>query len=235
MTIIAAVTALALAQAGTSIQSYVQSNLDDATFTARILKGDQRELRKINDSFGESYRFETTTIRFKEPFKMRLEANVEDTKILYILNGPMQYIKIPRARINSKTNLSDKPGRRQTPLDFGLLTPSLFDGLFQAKFVRMDRASGDAVFDLTYPARLDDTTRHRIWVDPEKKYVTKREWYNQSGRQLATFYYENPKNEKGVWLPTKLTVKNVDGRIAGVTAYDAIKVNTGLADSLFQG
>lgn len=230
-----ALAALILTQGTPAIQNFVQTNLEDASFAARVVKADQKELRKINEDFGASYRFESTNIKYKEPFKLRIEAKVDDSNILFILNGVTQYIKVPRSKVNIKTNLADKPGRRQTALDFGMLTPSLFDGLFQAKFVRTDRATGNAVFDLTYLAKFDDTTRHRIWIDPEKKYVTKREWYNQPGRQIATFYYEAPKLENGVWLPTKLTVKNVEDKVAGITTYDAIKVNTGLADSLFAG
>lgn len=234
MITLTAVAALALAQTPT-ITQYVQRNLDDATFRARVLKADQRELLKINKDFGTSYRFETTTIKFKEPLKLRLEASVEDTNLLYIIDGPIQMIKIPRMKINQREDLSKKPGRRQTPLDFGILTPALFDNLFVAKFVRNDRATGDVVFDLTYQTSLDDTTRHRIWIDSEKKIVTKREWYNQQGRQLATFTYENPQQESGVWVPTKLTVKNTDNKVAGVTSYTDIKINSGLADSLFKG
>jgi outer membrane lipoprotein-sorting protein len=235
MTTLTAVAALSLGFQTPSINQYVQRNLDDATFRARVVKADQRELLKINRDFGQSYRFETTTIRFKEPLKMRLEANVEDTSVLYIINGTTQIIRVPRIRVNQKVDLSKSPGRRQTPLDFGILTPSLFDGLFVAKFVRNDRASGDLVFDLTYPASMDDTSRHRIWVDADKKYVTKREWYNQHGRQLATFTYENPQQEAGVWVPTKLTVRNVDNKVAGITTYTDIKINTGLNESLFKG
>lgn len=223
-----------VAQAPASIQSLVQTGLHDATFTARVIVADQMELKKINKDFGQSYRFGSTSILFKEPLKIRVEAVVEDTHILYIMNGAIQTIKIPRAHINSHQNLAKKPGRRQTPLDFGMLTPSLFGSdLFQPKFVRWDRASGDAVFDLTYPATLDDSSRQRIWVDTKRNYIAKREWYNQEGRQLATFFYENPKLEGGIWMPTKLTVRNVDNKVAGVTAYDSVKVNTGISDDEF--
>lgn len=223
------------AQGAPSINQFVQGNLRDATFTARILRSSQSELKKIKNDFGTSYRFGSTTISYKEPMKLRVEANVEDTRVLMIENGPTQWWKVPRTRLSTKENLAMKPGRRQTPVDFGLLTPSVFDGLFEARFVRWDRASGDAVFDLTYITRLDDTTRHRVWIDPQKKIINKREWYSQEGRQLATFYYESPKQIAGVWLPTRLTVKNVENNVAGVTTYDSIRVNSGLADSLFQG
>ena len=221
------------AQVSQNIDSYVQKGFDDASLTARVKYANQKELAKINDDFGKSYRVPYTEIKVKEPFKLRLETNVEDTKVLYILNGPKLLIRIPRVKINSRQDLSKSPGRRQTLLDFGILTPSLFTGLFQAKFVRLDRATNDVVFDVTYPAALDDTSRHRIWIDPQKKYVTKREWYSQQGRQLATFFYNEPSNIGGVWMPTKMQVKNVDGVLAGETYYTGLKVNQGLADSLF--
>lgn len=232
MSTLIALASLALASPAVSIEEYTQRSLQDATFVARVVSSNQRELGKINRDFGNSYRFDTTTVRVKEPFKLRLEAAVEDTNVLYIINGPRQLIKI--RQIHSVQDLTGKPGRRQTMLDFGILTPSLFSSLFEAKFVRNDRATGNVVFDLTYPARLDDTSRHRIWVDAERKIVTKREWYNQYGRLMATFLYLSPKLEGGVWMPTRLEVKNIDGAIAGITRYDSIKVNTGLSDSLFE-
>lgn len=132
-----------------------------------------------------------------------------------------------------RENLAGGPGKRQTWLDFGLLTRSLLEDLFDAKFVRLDRATQDWVFDLTYSSDFRDTSRHRIWVDRDKKYITKREWYNQKGKQLATFYYEEPKEIDGIWVPTKVTVKNVDNVVAGVTEYSKIRVNAGLSESLF--
>jgi outer membrane lipoprotein-sorting protein len=230
-----ALTAIAMAMPQTpSINDFVTKNFEDATLVAVRVKGDQRELKKINDDFGNSYRFASTKIMIKEPWKLRLEAQSDDTSILYILNGTTQAMKIPRAKINLKQNIGDKPGRRQTTMDFGFLTPALFAGtFFKAAFVRNDRATGDVVFDLTYMPNLDDSSRHRVWIDPEKRFITKREWYNQHGRQLATFFYENVKNFDGTWMPTQLRVVNVEGAVAGITRYDSIRVNTGLADSNF--
>lgn len=236
MTIFLAAAALAM-PAAPSITDYVQTGLKDATFTAKVVKGDQRELKKINSDFGQSYRFETVKIRAKEPFMLRLEAEVDDTNILYLVDGPKLMISIPRARIKSRQDLTKSPGRRQSFFDFGILTPSLFRKFFDANFVRMDRATGDAVFDVIYDRSVfgtEDTSRHRIWVDTEKKIVSKREWYDQEGRQLATFLYENPSKQDGIWMPTQLTVRNNDNKVAGVTRYTSIQVNTGLADSLFE-
>ncbi len=216
---------------GPSILDFVQQNLQDATLVAKIVRGDQKELVKINKDFGQSYRFNSSTIYFKEPFKMRAEAHVEETNVVYIINGNTLWIKIPNFK--SQQNLAKAPGRRQTLMDVGLLTPTLFNNFLDAKFIRNDRETGNIVFDLTYKPNLDDSSRYRVWIDRTKKFVTKREWFNQWGRQLATFYYLDPTEVSGVWLPTRLEVKNVDNVIAGITKYDSIKVNTGLSDGLF--
>lgn len=216
-----------------TIDEAVQTNLKDATFVATVVRGDQGELAKINKDFGASYRFRTTTVFMKEPFKLRLETKVDDMDIYYIINGVRQMYRVPKAHINQRNDLTGSPGRRQTAFDFGLLTPSLFRSLFNGKFIRVDRASGAWVFDVTYKPELHDTTRSRIWVDPAKKYIMKREWYNQVGELRAVFTYENPKESDGVWFPTRFTARNTENRVAGVTQYESLKANTGLGDSLF--
>ena len=230
-TLIALATITLTGGQATNIESYVQSDLQDATLVAKIIKADQRELAKINTTFGTTYRFDSSVVYFKEPLKMRAEAHVEETNVVYIINGSTLWIKLPSFK--HKDDLTMHPGRRQSLMDIGVLVPSLFTSFMDAKFIRMDRETGDAIFDLTYKKGMDDSTRYRVWLDKTKKYVTKREWYNQFSKEIATFYYLNPTEVNGVWLPTRLEVKNVDNIIAGVTKYDSIKVNSGLPDSLF--
>lgn len=215
------------------IEDYVQSNFHDATFNAKVKFGNQSELRKINRDFGESYRFNTTLFRMKEPFKLRGDAKVDDTSVVFILNGGTRVIRAPRQGINLKTNVANKPGQRQTPFDFGILTDALVDGYLEGKFIRKDRATSDLVFDLSYNAKFDDSSRYRVWIDADSKFLNKREWYDQKGNLKATFIYSGPQKIGGCTLPSAAVVKNADGKAAGETLYQNIKVNTGLADSLF--
>ncbi len=218
-----------------TIDDVVQKGFRDASFVARVVKADFRELGKINKDFGQSYKVDMIRVFVKEPLKLRLESKVDDTEVQYVLNGFKRIFRIPRARLSKSEDLSDSPGKVQTLFDFGILTPSLVDSFFDAKFVRVDRASGDYVFDVGYDkARFDDKTRYRIWVDPQKRYTTKREWFHKSGRHAATFYYENPTTINGATLPQRVTVKNVDNKIAAITEYSSPKVNAGLSDSLFK-
>src|SRR5687767_5761808 len=131
MITLAAMAVMSVGVQGANIKDFIQSNFEDAAFTARKKVGNYRELAKINKDFGQSYRFEYTTVKLKEPMKLRLDSKVEDANVTLILNGTQQLIRIPG--LNQKQNLSRSPGRRQTPLDFGLLTPSMFNDLFEAK------------------------------------------------------------------------------------------------------
>jgi outer membrane lipoprotein-sorting protein len=231
---IVAIAFLLVSQASHEPSEIIQRNLKDITFTAKTKVGNQYELAKINKDFGDSYRVPSMNVWAKEPFKVRVESKIKETDALYIINGTTRLTSIPRIRLRQKENVAKGPGKRQTFLDFGLITRSMLDELFDARFIRVDRATSDLVFDLTYPKSMKDTSRHRIWVDPDKRYITKREWYNQKGRQLATFLYESPKQIDGVWMPTLATVKNVDNKVAGVLEYVNIHVNTGLSESLFK-
>lgn len=235
MTGLLALTLLAVTRPSYSWQDIVQPNFQDAEFVVRAVKGNQRELKKINNDFATSYRFQSSYMKaeVKEPFMMRLESTVEDTHLLYVLNGGRKMYKIPRTGLNLKQDVSHAPGKRQTTMDFGLLTPSLFTGMFDATFKRVDRETGDLVFDLTYKSKFDDTSRHRVWVDPTRKYVTKRVWFAQDGHEMATFIYDKPIHQSGVWLPTRATVKNVEDKVAGITEYTDVKINVGIPSSRF--
>ncbi len=234
MTHLIAATLLLGAQANYDWHDIVQKNFRDAYFVARAVKASQKELKKINKDFAYSYQFDTTTAHIKEPFKLRLDAKVDDATLMYILVGGKKYFNVDD-KIKGTDDVSRAPGKQQTLLDFGMLTPSLFQELFVGKFVRVDRDSGDLVFDLTYQTpKFDDTSRHRVWVDKDKKFIKKRVWFSQEGNQLATFTYDNPKSQDGVWFPTRCTVRNNDDVVAGVTEYQKMEINKGIPDSIFK-
>ncbi len=216
------------------INDIVQTGFKDASFSGKIEYMKQSELVKIKKDFANNYRIKNTKFWLKEPHMIRIQAKVEDTDVLYVVNGKARLARIPRAGVNQKDVFERAPGKRQTLLDFGLVTPSMFKDPFAGKYVRTDRQSGDYVFDLTFKRpEYDDNTRHRVWVDPKTKITVKREWYNQDGRLLATFLYEEPVNQNGGWMATKVSVKNVEGKLAGVTRYENPKINTGLEADLF--
>ena len=226
--------AASLALQNPVIEDVLQTDLRTVSFSAEVGQARQSELRKINKDFAQSYRFKRSDVWLKEPFKIRMETKVEDSAILMIVNGTRRKFSIPVARIFQTRDLANEPGQRQTALDFGLLPPSLFEEFYVGKYVRTDRRTGEYVFDITHDPKTKYTARHRVWIDPDKKTVTKRQWYaHRGGHLLATFEYSGHVSQEGVWFPTKLTVTNADNKLAGTTVYKNVKINVALTDKLF--
>ncbi|MEP0765525.1 MAG: outer membrane lipoprotein-sorting protein [Fimbriimonadia bacterium] len=227
-------TALVLAVAAPpTFEDIIQTKLKDLSMTAYVISANRGELRKINNDFYVAYRFTSMSVKYKSPSKLRLDGEYTNTKITYILNGTKKTYIIPQLKQKVTEDTKDAPGKRQSMLDFGIVDPGVAE-FMKGKFVREDRATGEWVFDLEYK-HPDDNSRHRVWVDPKTKVITKREWYNQEGKLRATFYHRDIKNLGGdVFLPTTIEVRNVEGKSAGTTGYRNIAVNKGnLADSLF--
>ncbi|MCH7944794.1 MAG: outer membrane lipoprotein-sorting protein [Armatimonadetes bacterium] len=217
-----------------TIEDVCESGLKSVTFSAVVGTSKQSELRKINSDFARSYRFKRTDVWLKVPFMIRLESKVDDSDILMIINGTKRKLRIPRAGLSRTFDLKDEPGQRQTALDFGLITPALFKSFFVGTYVRTDRRTGEYVFDITYNPKYNYRARNRVWIDPEKKIVAKRQWYaHKDGHLLATFEYLDPIQQGGVWFSTKVTVKNADNKVAGTTTYSNVKLNIDIDDKLF--
>jgi hypothetical protein len=215
-----------------SFDDIIQTKLKDLTLSARVQKVEPGELRSISRDFAEAYRFTSSNVWYRSPGKLRLEGTYKNAKITYIISGAGKWIIIPQVKLKQHFNLETEPGKRQSMLDFGIIDRGVAD-FMKGEFVRVDRSTGDWVFDLRFQYR-DDTTRHRVWISPTTKAAVRREWYGQDGRLKATFYYSDIKNYEGVFIPTTIEVRNVAGKTGGVTVYDKVRANTGtVPDSLF--
>ncbi|MCH7902997.1 MAG: outer membrane lipoprotein-sorting protein [Armatimonadetes bacterium] len=223
-----------ITQKDPTIEDAVLIGFKSATFVTTVSGAKQSELRKINKDFAASYRFKRMKVQMKEPFKIRLSTAVDDTRIVMIINGPKKVYRIPKVNLSKREDNSKNPAKRQTTLDFGLLTKSLFDGYMDAKYVRTDRLTGEWVFDLTYKPEHGDKSRHRVWIDPERRFLTKRAWYSRRGNLRATFLYEDATKFGDIWFPKTAIVKNAENKVAGTIICTEVVVNPTLSDDLFK-
>ncbi|MCS7190117.1 MAG: hypothetical protein NZ843_00790, partial [Fimbriimonadales bacterium] len=183
-----------------------QDKLRDLQMEARAEGVRLGELRKINKDFANAYRFRRMLVQYKEPLKLRLESEVQGQKIIYILNGGQKLVIAPRQRV--REDVTNAPGKRQTPLDFGFITPALAR-LLDAKFLREERENGTLllVYELTW-GYTQDTARHIVWIDPERRYLVRRHWHS-FGIYRARFEYKEPvQAAPGIWIPSKVEVYN---------------------------
>jgi outer membrane lipoprotein-sorting protein len=220
----------------TNIQSYVCSKLDDLTATMVVVKFNERELSKINKDAVMLYRFKQVKVYYKEPDMVRIDGSQDGTSAVFVLNGPIQYVSVPKLHMVTKRNFGNAPGKRKSIMDLGLIS-QYYLTYTNAKFLREGSVDGVpcAVFDMTYKDRDEDTSHHIIYVDPKTKTVMKREAYRQDGSLQAIYYYRKPLQvEPGIWVPTEVEAMTTDRKVAAITAYKSISVNDHLANSLFR-
>lgn len=214
-----------------TIEQCVQNHLHDISLVAEATYANKVQLGKIGPDFGDAYRLPRIRLRLKEPFMLRGDGALGRDAIRYVINGPKREISMTGLRLFQ--DLSRSPGKRQTFFDLGLLTPSLFKNLYAADLVEAEHGPGLVVFDVRYLPEMDDSSKSRVWIDTYRKVIQKREWFNQHGRLLATFYYGDPHLINGVFVPTRVEVRTADDVLAAITFYRRINLNAGLNSAEF--
>jgi outer membrane lipoprotein-sorting protein len=218
---------------GPRFEDLATSQVADLQATVSVVRADQSELRKISKDFGMAYRLKSVTLRFKRPGKLRMEGKIGQESAVYIVNGSTRYYSIPKFGISSRDNLGDSPGRRYSLLEVGILSRGDLAAV-QSKHLRSEEIDGakTQVFEVTYKG--DDSVRYVLWVDPAHQVVRRRDWYDSESKLKASFIHREPKEvAPGLWVPTRLEVRNGDGALAASAEYTEIKINQNLADNLF--
>jgi|GEM_PF-393785 len=209
----------------------------DLTATLHVTKFDTKELEKIGSDFTTTYSLRNLTLSFKNPDKIRLEGKSPTRgTALMILNGPDRYFEVPKFNIHKTENLTKSPGKRQSLLEFGGVLSAETLRFMEGSFVKQEPQDGQMAlaYDLKYQGS-DTGSHYRVWINPQTRITVKREWYDSENQLRATFTYLEP-HEVGpnVWLPGRVEVRNAEGNLGAVIALDTVKINQGLADSLFE-
>jgi len=212
------------------------TTLADLEATIRVTKFDSAELEKIGSDFKTTYSLRTLTFQYKQPDKIRLEGHSQTRGgAVLIMNGAMRSYEVPKLKLHKTENLEAHPGKRQSLLEFaGLVSPGTLQ-FMDAKLLREEKI-GDhdsLVYEMRFQGE-EKNSFYRIWIDKQTHVSLKREWCDSAGKLRATFLYTEPKEiAPGIWLPTKVEVKNAEGMTAAVLAMSEIKPNQGLTDEPF--
>jgi outer membrane lipoprotein-sorting protein len=192
-------------------------------------------LKEIGPGFEKGYRFKKSDISLKEPGKARVEGKYGILSVLYITNGDRKLQSVPSLRIRKVKNIAAKPGEKQTPLDIGIVTPALANQ-FTTQFLRHETRGAKklAVFEVAYKAETGGR-KHHVWIDPNTRTVVEHQvFHRRGGVKMRYLFHEPVKYASNVWLPSRMELFNGSGKLAAVTRYENIRVNSGLAESLFQ-
>lgn len=227
--VLAAMAATASAQSVT-LTDYA-SPVRDIKADSKVVSRNMDALKKISGEFAQSYRFATSTFYYKEPNKMRLDSKAGVVSVRYVINGNAKTVKA--GAINKRTDITNDPGKRQTALTVGLVTPAWIN-LLNATYKGDRTINGvkTAVFEARHKQEPKGSYRI-LYMDPAKKYVVRAEGFYGNGKPKMTTDFLDPKQFNGVWVPTRTKVYNPQGELGAVTDLLNIRVNSGLADSLF--
>jgi len=222
-------------QAEEALQEYAQPALHDFSATAVIAQKNEDALREIDPNFAKGYRFRESVIQYKEPLKLRVDSKAGLFSVRYVINGKRKSTQVPGLRINKVKDITGRPGEEQGMLDSGILTPGFLADGVASRFVGMEKLDGQTVpvFEFWYTDERH-SRHHQVWIDPEKRFILRHDVYNRSGGLKMRYMLKQPTRVAGVWVPTRVEVYNAGGRLAAVTRYTSVKVNTGLSESLFR-
>lgn len=211
------------------LDTYAVADVRDLEARVVVEKADLPQLEKINKDFGILYRLKDVTIRYKDPDKLRMENRLG----VFIVNGPMRYLRVPQLGLRKRDDMGAELSKRHSLLDVGVLTPSRL-GQLRWSYLRHETVAGRdlPVFEIGF--RDEETARYVIWVDPVRKCLVRRRWLDAQGATRATFDFLQPAEVlPGVWVPTRLEVRNAENALAGAVHYEDLKVNQNPPDTLF--
>jgi len=206
----------------------------DVTLTCKVLYANHAELKKIGKDFNKSYEFKSTTVRFKSPDKMKMEGKLGLIKAVVVINGDRKATILPAIHYSKKENIRDKPHKRQTDIDIGIVTGSLWQDYTVTSAVE-ERGANGPVYKITFVRENSHEKKHICWVDAKALKLLKVEKYESDGSLKSRYIYSKHSLIDGdIWVPGRIDVYNQDGKLAGTTTYENISINTGIPDSVFK-
>ncbi len=229
MAIVIALLLSGVVSAAPNIQTFVSASVKTLQLSSEIVTENQDALRTIDGDIALAYRLHRGSMAYEQPGKLRIDASIPHLVTgYYIINGNQKLTVAPF--VHKVQDTTGAPGKRQTLLDFGLVSPELLTD-YTATFLRRD--SGLILFQIQ-PKQAGETQKDLVWIDPKTHITTQRYNYNRDGKLIKWFLYKNPKLVGGVYVPTRVELYNPQNKLAGATVYENIRVNLPLSENIFK-
>jgi len=215
------------------IRAYVQPGLQDLSLTLKTGRYDSKAGEKISKEFGQGYKIAGNGgVHYKQPDRMRLDGKILGFNGTLIMDGFRRRTSV--GWLHKSQDEAQAPGKVATLLDVGLLN-AFYLSYADARFQGESAIEGApcAVFRLSYPARLHDSSFRLVWIEERTRLIRRREEHGQDGALHAVYSYRQPVLVSGVWLPSEVDAANAQGEFVGQTFVQGARINTGLTDALF--
>ncbi len=224
------------AHAQKELKELTQPEVRDLYAEINVISKDDGALRKISKTYVDAMAMTQQEIWCREPGQVRLQGKRGLFTARFITNGNRKLIEVPTIRFREVEDITDAPGKGDSISDLGMLTTSWVNSV-NSRWIRTEPRDGKTlqVFEFFHPR--DAGLRHTIFVDPATRTVVEHIVHNR-GRRSTGFkkriVYSDVKTYGGVSVPTRAVLYNGEGKQAAVMSYEKIKINQGVAESLFK-
>ncbi len=176
------------------------------------------------------------TLQYRDPNQFRLTASdPKDGKVTLLVNDDQRSFAVGQGRKVSHQDLSGSPAKRTFLFEFcGLLTTDIFDTM-RARFVKQEPVDDvpALVYDLTYWS-LEDGPYHRIWIDPVRRLIVKRESFGADSKlKRITLYKQPTEAAPDVWIPGLVELQDSSHKAIAAVKITKPQVDHGILDSVF--
>lgn len=205
--------------------------IKDLTATLNVIDSETKfdELKKIGGAFATTYRFKKMDAAYKNPNKVRFESRIAGASVLIVFNGDTKMFKVPfRKQVQ---NIAGQPGQKQSLMDMGIFAKDYLSANYEPIFLRAE--GGLQVYKLVQRGTTNKS-HEIVWVNPKTAVTERRQSFNGEDKMQKELRYKNPVEIRpGIFVPTRIEVYNQFGKLGAVQSVNNIKVNLGVADSLF--
>jgi outer membrane lipoprotein-sorting protein len=165
---------------------------------------------------------------------MKIEGKLGMLTAKIVINGDRKATIIPTIRYSKKEDIGNEPHKRQGDLDIGIVSDSIWRNYIVLD-TDTEKSSSGNTYRITF---IRENSRERkivCWVESKTLKLLKLDKYDSDGNLISRYIYSKHSFIDGlVWVPGRIDVYGGDGKLAGTTAYESIKVNTGIPDSVFK-
>jgi hypothetical protein len=188
------------------------------------------ELKKIGGAFATSYRVPTYEITYKWPGKLRVEGKAGPLSALLIYVGDTKLFRV--GLIKKTQDVHGNPGQKQSLMDVGVFSKDWLATDYQPVFQKREGALW--VYKLVQ-RNTDNKSYELVWVTSKTFITEKRQSHNTEGELQKEIRYLKPRELRpGIFLPSRVEIYNQFGKLGAVQTVEEARVNTGIAESVFQ-
>lgn len=210
-------------------------NYKDLSLSARVVFTDKKVLKGIGKDFPKAFEVEKTNIKFKFPDMNKVDGKLGMVGIAVITNGDTRYFIVPSLGINKKVDITGRPEQRQSDLDLGVLSDTLWREWVITKTEEIDTRSGSQ-YVITFCRSNGRDAKSVIYVDAKTLKILKLEKYHPKyGPLQVTYMFSGHTYEADtIWVPKRTDVYDAKGKLAASTVYENIRVNSGISSAEFE-